>query len=290
MHDVGLHRTHLDILQVIYEEEVTISQLADRINKSVSWTSGCVNRLTLMDLATKRRQGLEVIVSPASNELSDSLHVLMTESPMINLTKVLGKAGLSILPTLLDPGSTVDEIEIRTSRSKPTIRNSIREWRGMGVVIKQQGTKRYLLHGSQKALRAFTVRYSQWSNKRMLSNVLPNAIIIWQWRAEYLFSLADRIDLHEYLSAGPTRLEELGFDILHSREYYFHSPDLKEVSEEEALVQALRTDLNNPRMIRFIINSIENRGVDTQIILLFGRKYGLKTTLDKVVNERGRKD
>ena len=85
-------------------------------------------------------------------------------------------------------------------------------------------------------------------------------------------------------------MEELGFDILHSREYYFHSPDLKAVSEEEALVQALRTDLNNPRMIRFIINSIENRGVDTQIILLFGRKYGLKTTLDTVVNERGRKD
>ena len=108
---------------------------------------------------------------------------------------------------------------------------------------------------------------------------------MWQWRDEYLFSIDQRIDLTDFLSAGPSRLEELGYDILHLREYYFHHPFIDLVSEEEALVQSLRTDPNNPRMERFIVEGIESREVDTQAILEFGRKYGLKKALEKAAKE-----
>ncbi len=286
MRNEGLHGTHLEILKFVYKSERTISQIAKHINKSMSWTSECVDHLVWMDLLEKRKEGLEVFVGPAKNELSQSLAILMFEAPMIDLSKVLGKAGLTILPVLADPGITANEITQRTGLSMPTVRTIIRKWRGMGIVVRERGTKLYTIHQSQKVLRSFISRYSQWFNRRMLGNVLPEALIIWQWRDEYLFSIEHRIDLSDFLSAGPTRLEELGYDILHLREYYLHHPEYDEVSQEEALVQSLMTDPNNPRMLRFIKEGIDDRGADSQAILEFGEKYGLGTALYKVVSER----
>ncbi len=282
----GLHRTHLEILGFVHKMERTVSQIAKHIHKSISWTSECVNHLIGMDLLEKRKEGLGVFVGPAKNELSQSLAILMFEAPMIDLSKVLGKAGLTILPVLVDPGITANEITQRTGLSMPTIRTVLRKWRGMGIVVRERETKRYTIHHSQKELRSFILRYSQWFNRRMLGNVLPGALIIWQWRDEYLFSIEHRIDLSDFLSAGPTRLEELGYDILHLREYYLHRPEYDEVGQEEALVQSLMTDPNNPRMLRFIREGIDNRGADSQTILEFGEKYGLGLALDKVVSER----
>ncbi|NOQ54590.1 MAG: hypothetical protein GQ558_08305 [Thermoplasmata archaeon] len=48
----------------------------------------------------------------------------------------------------------------------------------------------------------------------------------------------------------------------------------------------MMTDPNNPRMLRFIREGIDNRGADSQTILEFGEKYGLGLALDKVVSER----
>ena len=282
----GLYKTHLDILGFVYKMERTVSQIAKHVHKSISWTSECVNHLIGMDLLKKRKEGLEVFVGPAKNELSQSLAILIFEAPMIDLSKVLRKAGLTILPVLVDPGITANEISQRTGLSMPTIRTIIRKWRGMGIVVRERETKRYTIHPSQKELRSFISRYSQWFNRRMLGNVLPEALIIWQWRDEYLFSIEHRIDLSDFLSAGPTRLEELGYDILHLREYYLHHPENDEVSQEEALVQSLMTDPNNPRMLRFIREGIDNRGADLQAILEFGEKYGLGLALDGVVSER----
>jgi predicted transcriptional regulator len=283
----GLHRTHLEILRFVYKAERTVSKIAKHIGKSMSWTSESVNHLIWMDLLEKRKEGLEVFVGRAKNELSQDLAILMFEAPMLDLSMVLDKASLTILPHLVDPGSTANEMTQRTGLSMPTIRNKIKKWRGMGVVVRQRDTKVYTMHQSQKELRTFIVGYSQWYNRRMLTAVLPEALIVWQWREEFLFSIEHRIDLPDYLSAGPTRLEELGYDILHLREYYFHGPYIDGVDQEEALVQSLMTDPNNPRMLRFIMEGIEDRGADPQAILAYGKKYGLETALDEVVSELG---
>ena len=281
----GLHRTHLEILRFVHEKERTVSHIARQIHKSISWTSECVNHLIWMDLLEKRKAGLEVYVGPARNELSQSLAILMIEAPMIDLSVVLNKAGLTILPVLVEPGATANEIAQRTGLSMPTIRNMIRKWRGMGIVVRERETKSYTIHQSKKELTLFMTRYSKWYNMRILGNVLPEALILWQWRDEYLFSIEHKIDLPDFLSAGPTRLVELGYDILHLREYYLHHPEYDEVSHEEALVQSLMTDPNNPRMLRFIRSGIESRGADSKTILAYGKKYGLGPVMNKVVSK-----
>jgi hypothetical protein len=136
-------------------------------------------------------------------------------------------------------------------------------------------------------LKSFIVRYSQWRNRRALRELVPDGLIIWQWRDEYLFSTMNRMLPPDCLSAGLTRLEELGYNLIHDREYYLHSPAITKVSEEEALVQSLRVDPNNPRIPRFIKEGVQNRGANPMRILEFGKKYGLKTRLKTVVSRLG---
>ncbi len=287
MRHEGLHRTHLDILRYVYMGERTVSVIGAYVGKSISWASECIRHLEGMDLVVKHKDGLQVFVRPASNELSHSLRSLILEAPLINLSVMLDKAGLKLLPVLVDQGTTAREMALRTGLSLPTIRNKIRLWRGMGVVVRDSGSKRYRIPNSHGELRSFVVHYSRWHNRRMLEYVLPDGLIVWQWRDEFLFSVDQKIDLPDLSSAGPTRLEELGYDILHIREYYFRHPLIDVVSEEEALVQSLRTDPNNPRMMRFIVEGIESGGVAPGSILECARKYGLETALEKVVSVNG---
>jgi len=290
MRDAGLNKTHLEILKLVYLEEATVSQLAGVVHRSVSWTSGCVGHLVGMDLVAKRKRGLRVLVGPAPNEMAQSLAVLLVKAPMIDLSLVLDRSGLAIMLVLLAPGATTEEISRQTGLSMPTIWHKIRLWRGMGIIMKIKGTGRYIMHPSQKALKSFIVRYSRWRNGRTLAGSFPNALIIWQWRDEYLFSIPERRARPGLLSAGPTRLDELGYDIFHAQEYYLHHPGINKVSEGEALVQSLVIDPNNPRIARFIREGIQRRGVNPRRLLMFGKKYGLKTVLTKVVEGLDRKE
>ena len=287
MRHVGLTRTHLEIIGYVHKGERTVSEIASRVGRSASWTSECVRHLAGMDLVVKERMGLEVLVRPASSELAQGLELLMVEAPMLDLPALLDKAGLWLLPVLFDPGSTTRELAGRTGLSLPTIRGKLRVWRGMGVVLREASSRMYRLADHHGELVSFVVIYSRWRNRRALAEVLPGALIVWQWRDEYLLSNDGRVDQPDLLSAGPTRLEELGYDILHSREYYFYHPLLDVVSEEEALVQSLRTDPNNPRMERFVVEGIQGREADTRAIMEFGEKYGLEEALEKVVSGLG---
>lgn len=70
------------------------------------------------------------------------------------------------------------------------------------------------------------------------------------------------------------------------RKEFFHHPEYDEVSQEETLVQSLMTDPNNPRMLRFIREGIDNREADSRVILAYGNKYGLRPALDKALSQR----
>lgn len=287
MHHYGLTATHIEVLRQVYSGERTVSQVADQVGKSIAWTSECITRLESMGLVEKRKDGLSVTLAPAEGELARCLSVLLVEDTMLHLSKVMSKAALAILPSLVGNGASVRELELRTGLSSLTIRKCIREWRSMGIVRKQNRSARYRLDTDRRALAEFIIQYSGWRNLHRLQEVVPEAVIVWERGDEFLFSSDGLVHRPGFLAAGPTRLDELDLDLVHTREYYLHDALTDQVSVEEALVQSLLVDPKNPRIAGLVRDGIEHHGMDPLSLQGFGAKYGIPSILERVVTQHG---
>jgi len=283
-----VNRKELKLLAHLIDGPHTVSQLAEDSGSSISWTSERVSRLEGMGLVKKQKTGVTVRIGLTEDRLGDDLRLLMTESAYMDLSKVLAGPGLAILPLLLPPGSTMREMEDRTHISTKTIRTKLKQWQGMGLASLTVNPPRYILNESWTYLRRFLVDYVSERNLRWLRSKVPSATMIWQWRDELLFSVGDKLEDPEFRSAGATRLEELGYDIAHAREYYLNREGNVEVSEEEALVQTLRADPENPRGERFIRQALLDKRVDAKVLIKYAGMYGLKTRLKRLASHHGR--
>jgi DNA-binding Lrp family transcriptional regulator len=288
MHIDRVNRKELALLAHLLDGPRSVSQLAAGSGSSIAWTSERASRLEGMGLVRKQKTGVTVLVGLTDDRLGDDLRLLLTESAYLDLSKVLAGPGLAILPLLLPPGSTVREMEERTGLSKRTIRTMLRQWQGMGLAHLKGRPSSYVLSESWTHLRRFLVDYTSDRNLKWLRSKVPSATLIWQWRDEMLFSVGNKLEDPEFTSAGATRLEELGYDIAHAREYYVHRECDGEVKDEEALVQTLKADPENPRGERFIRQALIGNRADAKILIRHAGKYGLTTRVKRLVLHHGR--
>ncbi len=268
-------KTDLELLQRLLYKQMTISQIARELGKSLSWTSERVSHLRRMGLIDVEKRGLSKFVTISANPLGKSLSLLMTESSHLNLNKILTGSGLLILPLLLEPGYKPKDISTKVSRSLRTVKDALVRWNSMGVVISDKKTGTYSLNARQKYLIEFVKAYSEFRNRTLLEELIPEAIMVWQWRDEFLFSIPYQIDNPKFIAAAASRLDELGCEILHTSHYYFYSPKLDEVSKEEAFVQAIKIDSENPRIFRLLRAAIKDNSIKNRIIQYYAKKYDI---------------
>lgn len=153
----------------------------------------------------------------------------------------------------------------------------------MGVVLLNDG--KYLINPRYKLLADFLRKFSEYKNTCFLNAIFPQAVIVWQWRDEFVFSIEQKIDDSGFLPAGISRLDDLDYNLMHTHEYYCYRVDKIIVSEEEALVQALHIDPNNPRIKRLFKIHIDSINKDT--LFEYANKYGLKTKIREIVMSDG---
>jgi hypothetical protein len=198
------------------------------------------------------------------------------------LNNILTDSKLAIVTLLLEPGLRREDIINRTSLSPKTIKNNLDLWRGMGIVRLDKKTKKYYIAPNQKYLNEFIVSYSNNRNRKMLKEYFNDAVIVWQWRDEFIFSIPFNIDNKNFQSAGFTRLDELKYDLIHASQYYKFDSVFEQVNKEEALVQSIFIEPKNPRAIRLLKAGLKNRDLDVNKINKYASKYEVK---DLIVNE-----
>ena len=120
------------------------------------------------------------------------------------------------LPLILNPGNKAEEIAKRSSLSLRTVQGLLSRLRKMGVVTLTNGC--YMLSERHKPLIEFVKLYTYISNIKSLKSLFSDASIIWHWRDEFIFSIEQPIKDHRFVSAATTRLRELNYDIIASKE------------------------------------------------------------------------
>jgi hypothetical protein len=160
------------------------------------------------------------------------------------------------------------------------VKNTIARWRELGIVILDKNSYNYMLNYKHKYLTQFIEVYSEFKNKMLLRDFYHDAVIVWQWRDEFMFSVPYQIDNPIFSTAGVSRLDELGHNLFHTIHYYFKSPEVRGVSEEEAFVQALYIDPRNPRIGRLINEAFRDNKLDQLKFKYYAEKYKIQGMID----------
>ena len=121
--------------------------------------------------------------------------------------------------------------------------------------------------------------FSRYRNRRYLKDEVHDGVIIWEGCDEFLFTSGMDVYQNIFRPAGPPRAEELGCNILSRSNYYHFSSIGNEISIEEALVQTVRVDPNNPRSYRLIRDHVRKDDADKEKIISYAGIYGV---LDRV--------
>jgi predicted transcriptional regulator len=277
-----LNKTEIKILMSTQKELMTISQLANALEKGPSWISRNVSHLQELGFVMEKREGKSVFVAINKGPLGDSFTTLISEESMLNIERILTGSGLKILPLILSPGNTANEIAQRSSLSLRTVKGLLSLWRKMGVVTLTKGV--YVISNRHKPLINFVKYFSYHAIIRYLKGFYPHAIIVWHWRDEFIFSLDQPLQDNRFVPAATTRLYELKYEIIANKEYYFHNPLVKKLSEEEALIQSYLLNPGNPRIPRLIKYAMKEGKIEKETLLEFARKYGLKTKTEEVIS------
>lgn len=274
-------KTDLELLQRLPYKQMTISQIARELGKSLSWTSERVSHLKKLGLIDVEKKGLSNFVAISSNPVGKSLSLLMTESSYLNLNKILTGSGLLMLPLLLEPGSQPKDISTKVSRSLRTVKDALVRWNSMGVVILDGNTGLYSLNQKQNYLIEFVKAYSEFRNKRLLEEIFPEAIMVWQWRDDFLFSTPHQIAHPKFVAAAVSRLDQFGCKIVHTSHYYFYSPNVDTVSEEEAFSQAMKIHPGNPRISRLVKDALKDGTIKKAVLRHYAKKYDIVAIIDQ---------
>jgi predicted transcriptional regulator len=275
-----LNKNEIKILINIQKGPMSISQLADALKNNISWISRSVNHLKTLGFVDVKRVGRRVHVNLNEGPMGASIRTLISEESMVNIEVVLSGSGIKILPLILNPGNKAEEIAKRSSLSLRTVHGLQSRLRKMGIVTLTNGV--YILSKRHKPLIDFIKLYAYNSIIKFLKNLFPNASIIWHWRDEFMFSIEEPITDHRFIPAATSRLRELKYDIIVSKEYYLYDPFLKRVSEEEALIQSYLIDTENPRLVRMIKNGIKNKNIDINSLLDYAKKYNIMKKVEEI--------
>jgi hypothetical protein len=276
-----LNKAEINIIRLFPHEQMTISQIADKLDIDISWASKCVSHLEYIGLMMTEKINKELYAKMPDTSVGTALSSLLIEEPAMNLHTLLGNSSLQILPLLLPPGYSTKAVSKRTGLSFRTIQTNVRKWRGMGLVVLEDDN--YHLNHRHQTIITFVQEYSKHRNLRHLRENNLEATIVWQDRDEYIISLDHEMNDDRYSPAGATNIGLRGYDII-SRNYYYHYCPLRvRVGEAEALVQTVRFDPINPRPIRYIKQALRENKVTRNEIRKYAKKYGVRKRVEEAL-------
>ncbi len=275
----SMSKTEVRLLRALQGRQLTLSELAIELSKSLPTVSQRVKHLEALGLVEKERQGSNMVVSIPKTPLGESLSVLIAEEAMLNLETLFSGSGLLILSLLLKPGYSAKELVERTSLSMRTVKGLLPRWKRMGVVL--QDKTNYQLNPRFKLLADFLRKFNEYRNLSIMKEKYSEAAIVWQWRDEFMFSTEEELEDSDVIPAGLTRLDSCEANLAHAHDYYYYGHADDEITEEEAFMQALYIDPYNPRIKDLISQRL--RHLDDKAFFGYAGKYGKKTMVKGMV-------
>lgn len=220
----------LRVLTILHGEQ-TLSELATQLDRSLSYTSELVERLTATGLIETIRYGKTKQVRPSDAKALELLADITQEYSHIQWPELLSGATLRILYYLDRPRVPTDLARCANVH-RSTVYRALDPLQHRGIIY-QTDDGAYALNEGFEQLSTLAQELAHHLHRQTVEQYTNTYTILWESLDEFLIQTADEIIDDTFILTGPEQFQSYDLPLLaRDRRYYLYSESLGELSPE----------------------------------------------------------
>lgn len=271
----------------------TVSELAEDLDRSLSYVSELIERMKSKGLVHTSRAGKTKRIHRSDARAIELLDRFVQRYSHIPFPELLAGATLRILYYLKSPASAT-VLAARADVHRSTVHRSLAPLETRGIIYQTDG--KYVLNDEFTELVTLARAFAHHRNRHRVTAHVDSYTILWESLDEFLVQTDEEIEADAFHLTGPERFQEYGLALLaRQRRYYLYSESKGELSPAELCCHMLVID-DGTRSQSYCLLLLSEVAIDRENLLTVAETYGvdelvatLFTYLDTDGTERSEK-
>lgn len=264
-------------LSALHREQ-TVSELATRLDHSLSYTSELVERLETAGFVDTRRQGKTKQIRLSDAKALELLADLVQQYSHIEWPELLSGATLRVC-YYLDTPRTATELAHRADVHRSTVYRALEPLQHRGIIY-QTDDDTYALNEGFEQLSAFARELAHHLHRQAVEQHTDSYTILWESLDEFLVQTATEIASEDYVPTGPDQFQTYDLPLLaRDRRYYLYSETTIDLTPELLCCHMLVID-SGTRTQSYCLLLLSHIDVDRDELRDQAVKYGVDDLVD----------
>lgn len=260
--------------------EPTVSELANNLERSRSYTSELVGQLETAGLVEARRDGRAKRIRPSDAKALELLEDLTQQYAHIEWPELLSGATLRVC-YYLDTPRTATDLARRADVHRSTVHRALTPLQHRGIVY-QTDDERYTLNEEFELLSAFARELVHHTHRQTVEALTDTYTILWEDLDEVLVQTPAEIEDRHFVPTGPDQFRRYDLPLLtRDRRHYLHSETTDDLSPELLCCHMLVID-SGSRAQSYCLLLLSHAEIDRDELGTLAEKYGVGDLVDEL--------
>lgn len=221
--------------------ELTVSELAAELDRSLSYTSELLDRLETIGLVETRRQGKGKHIQLSDAKALELLVDIIQQYSHVTWPELLSGAALRVCYYLETPRSPT-ELARRADVHRSTVHRVLDPLQHRGIVY-QRDDNTYALNEGFAMLSEFARELAHHIHRQTAEQYTDTYTILWESLDEFIVQTPSEITDASFVPTGPDQFQRYGLPLLaRDRRYYLYSETTRDLSPETLCCHMLVID------------------------------------------------
>ena len=250
--------------------ELTVSGLAEELDRSRSYVSELVDRMESKGLVHTSREGKQKQINRSDARAIELFDSFVQQYSHIPFPELLGGATLRLL-YYLQSSATATELAERVGVHRSTVHRSLSPLENRGMIYKSDG--KYTLNDDFEELSTVAREFAHLRHRHRVEDHVEPFTILWESLDGFLVQTRAEIDEDAFHLTGPELFGAYDPPLMaRQRRYYLHSESVDGVSPAELCCHMLVID-DGTRSQSYCLLLISETAIDRDELLEAAQKY-----------------
>ena len=254
----------------VLQEELTVSELAEQLDRSHSYISELVDRMESKGLVHTTREGKHKQINRSDARAIELFDRFVHQYTHIPFPELLGGATLRLLYYLQSP-MTATELAEHAGVHRSTVHRSLSPLENRGMIYKSDG--KYTLNDEFEELSVVAREFAHVRHRHRIEDYAESFTLLWESLEECLVQTRTEITADAFHVTGPELFEAYDLPLMaRQRRYYFYSESVDEISPGELCCHMLVID-DGTRSQSYCLLLLSATGIDRAELLEAAETY-----------------